>query len=1737
MIRNRRFCVAVATFGLLAGLTLSPSALQAQRKQPFPNRPPDVEGVEEQTFDGLSIPRDREASGIIEAAKEYVKKNDWDTVARSLQFLLEKPEDSFFEVKRKRDNKEYTTRISIRIEANRLIGELPKEGLEIYRQKYGQRAMQMLQEGTDKNDPNIISMVALRYRHTEAGTKAIHLLGNYFLDRGNYQMASGKFQELLELLEHEKPEVKKEIAPKVFFKAALAYQRFGDRAMAEKLWKQVIDLTGDKGLTYGTQTFTVEQLRKEFERNAQVGAMTIASWMMMRGDPSRTAQSVGGVPFLEARWQQSMFVPNKDREKDDDPSAKSWLKEADWVQEKVKNSIDLIERGTSQKRALMPGFFPVAAANRVVFRTYDGVYAFFIRDDAGLGAKAGEIAWAQHTDGSLHAMGSDQGGNRGQFEAWWSNYAGVNGIPAMPGIVFENSAVGTLSHDNQLVYYVDDLAVPPHPQMTMWGFQGQASPFGAFTDKVLFSSLRAVDLETGRLTWEIGGRKQGSKFPVIQNPNMARAVPVGPDGKPIAKPKEEPVKPVVPPKDLPQKPDFVNAGDELLDSFFLGPPLPIGGKLYVLVEYNGEIQLCCINSKNMQKCKVATTDDTAPSRDGPELVWRQPLGTANFKLMQDTLRRIQPCHLAYNDGILICPTNAGAIVAVNLLTQSLAWAYSYRTGASPDAAMGGGGPPGMGMGRGGRFRGDYGMPVNLSAERWFPAPPAIVNGRVIFTAYDSGHLQCLSLRDGELLWSVNRGQNDLYMAGVYQNKVIVVGKTSIRALDVMDGSKIVWEKPIGMPSGQGVAAGGKYYLPCRSGLDTPDPQILEINIDTGEMHATKSRKKEIPGNLIFFDGDVISQNIWSVSAYPQLKVKKAEMKARLAKNPKDPAGLTDSGELHLDDGELLLAVADFKAALEYQPGPDIRARARLKLYDTLTELLKDRFADGEQFLDVYKDLCLNEVTGDELNRRHSNYLCLLGKGRESQGRLVEAFDAYMDFGRINQSKEMVPSIDDPTTLARPDVWARGRIVAMMTKAKPEDKKPLEERIRKQWETVKATNKIDEVRSFVGVFGSMFAAGQEARLNLAERLMHGASDEDLREAKLHLMVLSGQSENQTLAAQATEALARLMIQQKILPDALYHYRRLGNEFRNVKLRDGKTGGDIYNEVITDKRFLEYLEPARQTWAPGEMRGEQVNTTSHAMAQYAGFSFVPEGELLPIFDRYRLVMDTQSPSANGQWQLRFIERATGKEVQRHASLFPNPYLLNVVQGPNLSHNSHNSMMRFAQVRGHILVITLQHMVYAFDMSDQKKLWEYNLFGKGNTIQGLQQAITNADGTMQLVYYGGTKLRLGQLGIVESSYVCLPTRDGLVALDPIKGAVLWKKDVPTGSFLFGDADHVFIVEANESGSPSKAMAIRAADGVTVNVPEFANLFHPSRRLKIIGRHILAFDEDSNGKALRLYDPLTGKDVWRETFPAGSKPARSVDANLAAVVEPDGTVTVFDLIARKAAIKVKGPDDRVQAEHFTSADELLVLADREHYYLILNKPPEAGMQVMPYVINGIRSVRVNGPLYAFDKNSGSLDWRCDYLTNQFMVLEQFEDLPICIFAAYANKFNRNGMEQQQAKVEAYDKKTGKTILDRQIPATAQFYAMTANARAGEIELLRYDLKIRFAQKNAEKAGADVKEGPVPAPIGPGGLAPPPPMIRGAIRLMPAQKIQIQAQTIPAAPPKVAPAIPPPPPKDKPKD
>src|SRR5262245_30819607 len=48
--------------------------------------------------DAVTVPTDREARRLIQAAQDYIKKKEWRVAAECLQSLLESREDSFLEI-------------------------------------------------------------------------------------------------------------------------------------------------------------------------------------------------------------------------------------------------------------------------------------------------------------------------------------------------------------------------------------------------------------------------------------------------------------------------------------------------------------------------------------------------------------------------------------------------------------------------------------------------------------------------------------------------------------------------------------------------------------------------------------------------------------------------------------------------------------------------------------------------------------------------------------------------------------------------------------------------------------------------------------------------------------------------------------------------------------------------------------------------------------------------------------------------------------------------------------------------------------------------------------------------------------------------------------------------------------------------------------------------------------------------------------------------------------------------------------------------------------------------------------------------------------------------------------------------------------------------------------------------------------------------------------------------------
>jgi outer membrane protein assembly factor BamB len=938
----------------------------------------------------------------------------------------------------------------------------------------------------------------------------------------------------------------------------------------------------------------------------------------------------------------------------------------------------------------------------------------------------------------------------------------------------------------------------------------------------------------------------------------------------------------------------------------------------------------------------------------------------------------------------------------------------------------------------------------------------VQDGRVVFTAPDGASVHCLNLGDGSLVWKAPRAADDLYLAGVAGGKVLIVGKRQCRALRLTDGSPL-WQLATGLPSGQGVFSGHLYYLPLKEGRGH-EPEVCTIDVDTGKDVAhTRPHRKEVPGNLVLVGGQILSQTVHEVAAYPQLKAKLRQMEALLARDPQDPVGLTERAELRLDDGDLAGAVRDLHAALRNNPPLETRTRARAQLYDALTQYLRQDFGAAEKYLDDYRDLCKVEVearapaearrqAAAEERRRTGTYLMLVALGRERQGRLSDALRNCVDLASLaGHDPELVAVPGEAALRVRSDVWARGRVSALLARATPEQRQALDREIAALREAAGDARGTQKLEQFVVLFGDT-AAGQEARLLLADRL---AADRDFHRAEQQLLIQRGQTGDPPTAARATEALARFCAGKGLHEDAIFWYRALARDYPKVIVRDGKTGADFLKDLATDKRFLPYLEERDWPGAGGRVTVQIDKNGGGPPAQQA-FHFEPDGEVQPSFRHLSVALEPQTHS------LRLLD-GNGSAVG-HASLTRTQFF-SFLQQQNPTAPGHGPRYAYHTV-GHVIVLPVGHMVFGIDpLNKGGVLWEKSLLGAPGQPSNGTQVLADPNGSVQIVHADGFVQRLGH-DLVRPARVCLLTQDGLVALDPLTGETLWTRaDVRSPGEVFGDDRHVYLAELNSEGNPVATRAFRAADGVTApDVPEFGAAFRQHRRLD--GGRILAADNRDGKLGVRLYDVPTGKDVWEQECPAGSVVLQCEVPHLGGVLRPDGTLTVLDLPSAREVLTA-----RVDPKDMGKAQGATLLRDRVQWYLAINGPRDAnvGPWVGPFSnflpSTGYRSVPVNGKVYAFDRATGAVKWETIELPLQMLVPEQFRDLPFLLLTSRYTKVAGAGPNRwatPSAALTVVDKRSGKLLKDEKDLSNAQqFHTLRIDLREGKVELVSFNLKV----------------------------------------------------------------------------
>lgn len=656
------------------------------------------------------------------------------------------------------------------------------------------------------------------------------------------------------------------------------------------------------------------------------------------------------------------------------------------------------KEGSEYGEAAIPAFHPLAVGNVVLMRTLESLLAVDVT--------TGKLQWEVPFEEPEERTAGDATSSQRVIFAQQALLAGGNKR------ITSDLTYGTLSSDGRYVFSVEDAG--PDTGATAGG--GRSVIIGGGRLRVggrivivnrgnndeqtpVCNLLAAHDIRTGKLKWQIGG-------------------PSGPHALPMA------------------------------GHFFLGPPLPLQSRLYVLAEDER------VNAQEKGTIRLLALD--AASGD---MLWSQQLANSDAEGDQDPSWRQSGVSPSYADGVLVCPTGAGAIVGVDLTTRSLLWGYCFASGGNENR----------------RNAGMFLMPrrsEESSASQWLDDSLSICSGRVVTTPDDSDWLYCVGLYDGELIWKCPR-KDDLYVACVDRDKVVLVGKNAVRAVQLSDG-KPAWEgRAVSLPtnstpSGRGFVSGNRYFLPLTSA------EIVGIELTAGKIVQTaKSRKGMVPGNLVCFKGNVVSQGVEGVDAYYQLETASAEVERRLAANQNDAEALSLRGEILLDKGERAAAIASFVSANELEGNP----RTRELLRDTILEGLRSDFPAYR------KEAWRYERLADDASQRAA-FFRAMGVGLRQSGDVTAAFGYYEKLADLEPQRRPLDEINRALFVRR-DRWLYGQLEELRRDASGDAAEKIDQSVAARMIAAKAGS-LDGLRRFVGVFGSQPDA-TSARTELIRRL--------------------------------------------------------------------------------------------------------------------------------------------------------------------------------------------------------------------------------------------------------------------------------------------------------------------------------------------------------------------------------------------------------------------------------------------------------------------------------------------------------------------------------------------------------------------------------------------------------------------------------------------------------------------------
>lgn len=1120
---------------------------------------------------------------------------------------------------------------------------------------------------------------------------------------------------------------------------------------------------------------------------------------------------------------------------------------------------------------------------------------------------------------------------------------------------------GTLASDGKLVFAVEDLQLPL-PAIYSRAILMPGNVRSSSTSLMTSNRLAAFDIRSeGKLRWEVGG-SHAEKLP-------------------------------------------------LAGAFFLGPPLPLLGNLYVLAEIDGEVRLLALKAEN------------------GDLLWQQQLAVVDQSVFQNRLRRVSGVSPSYADGILVCPTSHHSIVALDLTTRSLLWGYSYAD----------------------LERGDQRVPNRLAAirdrtadpeDRWTDSSLVVADGHILATPTDSDQLHCLSLHEGKLLWHAPR-EDKRFIATVQGEKVVVATRNGLTALNLKDGDT-AWLTPLAPysgntePSGRGFSDGEVYYLPLTGG------RLIMVRLATGRVEQIfHSRHGRTLGNLVCHNGRIISQRADGIESYYQIEAIRQEVNERLAAQPDDARALALRGEILWDDGKLDAAVECIRESLRLSDS----LRTRTLLRDAMLVGLEKDFVRYYGFRNEIEPLL---QTPDDWSTFHR----LVATGWERAGEYDRALAEFrllvkLDLQRhIEEGDELDVQVREDYSL-RQHRWIRTRLHDL-AKAAPAGVQAellewVDETLR-HGQQMEGPNAIgNALRYFDRLPGT-----RKYRDDWIERLVSAGR---LAEAEFALM-RDVRSSDDAPQSQPLERWVDLLLVAHRPADASSLLTAIETRWADVPFQDGQNGhqwalkfADRHDAIRQSRQPIIWPRGLVKTSVTESEQGNTVLSYSPGFIPLHSNKGLFGGDL--VIEHHRHQQQTiVAKNRFGQVEWQFPLNSIFEQEQ---------------------HPSSRALTR-VDTCGHLLILSMGNQIVALDTIATEDdgtptiAWRESIDRADSSLlqrYAFPAQMRNAQG-----WFGGSNAMnpagysLGTTSVLGESLVCIRRARTCVALDLATGKTLWeRKGISAQSAVFGDDRYVLIAPPQAT----EARVFRANDGAEL---EPCVIPPNQQRLMTVGRKILSWESLENSSQLELIDPLESGEkriVWGPHSFSDDSRHQIVDREAIAVFTSSGKFQLLRLTDGEMLVDT-------QLETQKNLTDVSVFRHDDHFVVVANSRegrPDSKRHVTP--VTGLQSQTIGiARVYCFDSRGDSVWEKPTVVENHSLPLIQPRGVPCITFACTVHDTTPGQPRQAGFEVLCLDTRSGAIVAqDRFAHAShaLEIAAMPDESKL-EIRMQQVTLSLQFTDE-----------------------------------------------------------------------